>query len=64
MKFNDKQLENIARVAGSFCVAAGVGAAVGIARPHTVSTGEHIAMLVASILAFCGMLIALKGAAK
>ena len=64
MKFNPKQLENMARVFGSFCVAAGVGAAAGAARPDTVTQTEHSFLVFATVGMFCAMLFVLKEGKK
>jgi hypothetical protein len=64
MKFNSKQLENMARVFGSLCVAAGVGAAIGIARPETVTQSEHASLIVAALGMFCAMLFVLMEGKK
>ena len=59
MKFNDKQLDGIAKVTSAFCIAAGVAAAVGITRPETVTSKEEIALILTCIGSFCAMLYVL-----
>ena len=61
MKFNPKQIENLARVVGALAASSIVGAAIGVARPASVTMGEHIALFVTSVSMLATMLLLLKG---
>ena len=57
MKFNDKQVDDIARLLGTLAASAIIGLSVGAVRPDSVTTYEEIALISSAMLSFCGMLL-------
>jgi hypothetical protein len=57
MKFNDKQIDDIARLLGTLAASSIIGLSVGAARPDSVTSLEEIGLISSAILAFCGMLL-------
>lgn len=57
MKFNDKQIDDIARLLGTLAASSIIGLSVGAARPDSVTTYEEIGLISSAVLAFCGMLL-------
>lgn len=60
MKFNAKQLENVARVIGSVASAAIIGAAIGLYRPAQISLVEEISLITAAVILLISMVHLLK----
>jgi hypothetical protein len=56
MKFNDKQIDDIARLLGTLAASSIVGLIVGAARPDSVTTYEEIGLISSAIIAFSMML--------
>ena len=56
MKFNDKQIDDIARLLGTLAASSIVGLIVGAARPDSVTTYEEIGLISSAIIAFSMMI--------
>ena len=56
MKFNDKQIDDIARLLGTLAASSIIGLSVGAARPESVTTYEEIGLISSAIIAFSMMI--------
>ena len=56
MKFNDKQIDDIARLLGTLAASSIIGLSVGMARPDSVSTYEEIGLISSAIIALSMMI--------
>jgi hypothetical protein len=57
MKFNDKQIDDIARLLGTLAASSIVGFSIGAARPQSVTSLEELGLISSAILALSGMLL-------
>jgi hypothetical protein len=57
MKFNDKQIDDIARLLGTLAASSIVGFSIGIARPHSVTGYEEIGLLSSAVITFITMVL-------
>jgi hypothetical protein len=57
MKFNEKQIDDIARLLGTLAASSIVGLSIGAARPESVTSLEELGLIPSAILAICGMLL-------
>ena len=57
MKFNDKQIDDIARLLGTLAASSIVGLSIGIARPHSVTNYEEIGLLSSAVITFTTMVL-------
>jgi hypothetical protein len=57
MKFNDKQIDDIARLLGTLAASSIVGFSIGIARPQSVTNYEEIGLLSSAVITFTTMLL-------
>lgn len=60
MKFNAKQIDNIARILGTLTASSAIGFMVGAFRPSSVTTQEEYGLIVSAISTFVTMLLILK----
>ena len=60
MKFNAKQIDNIARVLGTLAASSIIGTMVGLARPNSVTQLEQYGLIAASVSTLCMMIFILK----
>ena len=57
MKFNDKQIDDIARLLGTLAASSIIGLAVGASRPNSVTTHEEFGLISSAVMAFAVMLL-------
>ena len=57
MKFNDKQIDDIARLLGTLAASSIVGFSIGIARPQSVTSYEEIGLMSSAVITFATMLL-------
>jgi hypothetical protein len=57
MKFNDKQIDDIARLLGTLAASSIVGFTIGAARPDSVTRLEELGLVASAVLAFAVMLL-------
>lgn len=60
MKFNAKQIDNIARVLGTLAASSAIGSMVGLARPSSVTALEQYGLIAAAVSTLCMMIFILK----
>ncbi|MEN9670173.1 MAG: hypothetical protein RL018_450 [Pseudomonadota bacterium] len=61
MKFNAKQIDNIARFLGTISASSAIGAAIGLYRPNQVNAVEEISMTITAAITLFAMVYILKG---
>jgi hypothetical protein len=61
MKFNAKQIENIARFLGTISASSAIGAAIGLYRPSQITALEEISMAITTVVTLFTMVYILKG---
>jgi hypothetical protein len=57
MKFNEKQIDDIARLLATLAASSIIGFSIGAARPESVTSLEEIGLISSATLAFFGMLL-------
>jgi hypothetical protein len=57
MKFNDKQIDDIARLLGTLAASSIVGFTIGAARPQSVTSVEEFGLVTSAVLALAVMLL-------
>jgi hypothetical protein len=57
MKFNEKQIDDIARLLGTLAASSIIGLTIGAARPQSVTNLEELGLVSSAVLAFAVMLL-------